>query len=69
MESFLHIAYFLPLGNHGIPAKFQLDLMKFRGRPKLHVHIGLWNMLTLADMAYEIVFVTANLVFAFVLQL
>ena len=69
VESILHIAYFLPLGDYCIPAKFQLDLMKFRGRSKLHIYIGLWKMLTLAGMAYEIVFVTAHLVFAFVLQL
>ena len=63
------MAYFLPFCNYGIPAKFQLDLLKFRGRSKLHIYIGWWNMLTLAGMAYKIVFVTANLVFAFVLQL
>ena len=69
VESFLYIAYFLPLGSYCIPAKFQLDLMKFRGRSKLYIYIDLWNMLMLAVMVLEIVFVTSNLVFAFVLQL
>ena len=36
VESFLHIANFLPSGNYNNPAKVQLDLMKLRGRSKLH---------------------------------
>ena len=60
MESFLHIAYFLLLGNYSIPAKFQLNLMKFRGRLKVHIYTGLWNM-----CVRLLVFATANLIFAF----